>query len=96
MRTDALSTAPLNIMLEANMRVQSDDKNFDRIIYRLFGPYACFQIQRHLRDDQIQTGDNVVKRRGDRLGVGPCIWCSLAESGPLFTRNCISNNIRFG
>ena len=96
MRTDALSTAPLNIMLEANMRVQSDDKNFYRIIYRLFGPYACFQKQRHLRVDQIQTGDNVVKRLGDRLGVDPCVWCSLAESGPLFTRNCISNNIRFG
>ena len=46
------------------MRVQSDDKNFDKIIYRLFGPYACFQIQRHLRVDQIQTGDNSVKGWG--------------------------------
>ena len=96
MRTDALSTAPLNIMLGANIRVQSDDKNFERIINRLFGLYACFQIQRHLRADQIQTGDNVVKRLGDRLGVGLCVWCSLAESDLLFTRNCISNNIRFG
>ena len=51
------------------MRVQSDDKNFDWIIYQLFGPYACFQIQRHLRVDQIQTGDNDVKRLGDRLGL---------------------------
>ena len=78
------------------MRVQSDDKNFDRIIYRLVGPYACFQIQRHLRVHQLETGDNVKKNLRDRLGVGPCVWCSLAESGPLFTRNCISNNVRFG
>ena len=78
------------------MQVQSDDTNFDRIIYRLAGPYTCFQIQRHLKVDQIQSGDNVVKRLGDRCGAGPCVWCSLAESGPLFMRNCISNNVRFG